>query len=261
MGAVWGLDLPHSWQSVLLALADHADHTGGSVFPSTGLIAWKTGYSRRQVQRIIDALERVGLLVRVADARAHRATEFEIHLDAAAAKTPYVPEKRSDRMSPHTGRRDVTPQTRQDVTPTAGRMSPLEVTSEHARGDIAVSPKPPVEPSVEPSSPPPPAPRGSRQRDRERYEEKLDGWINEHFPGLLHDATPTFARSAVSQAARAGCGDPDCVRRHLAQHFEHFGITAITTTDPHVAIDQLADLPDALREREWGRLEKELAAR
>ena len=67
MGGVWELDLDHRQKFVLLALADHADHNGGSVRPSVALIAWKTGYSKRQVQRIIRDLEEAGILVRTSD--------------------------------------------------------------------------------------------------------------------------------------------------------------------------------------------------
>lgn len=52
-GMVWELDLPHAQQFVLLAMADHADQEGAKIFPSVADIAWKTGYSDRQVRRII----------------------------------------------------------------------------------------------------------------------------------------------------------------------------------------------------------------
>ena len=57
MGQVWNLDLPQNEQSVLLALADHADHNGGNVFPSNGLVAWKIGVSEDTVRRAKKKLE------------------------------------------------------------------------------------------------------------------------------------------------------------------------------------------------------------
>jgi len=63
MGAVWELALSRPKQVVLLAMADHADHEGRNVRPSVPLVAWKTGYSERQVQRIIGQLISDGLLV------------------------------------------------------------------------------------------------------------------------------------------------------------------------------------------------------
>lgn len=62
-GRVWGLNLPHSEVWVLMALADHADHDGGSIHPGIGLVAWKTGYSDRQVRRIMKSLVAKGILV------------------------------------------------------------------------------------------------------------------------------------------------------------------------------------------------------
>lgn len=61
-GIVWELDLPQPKKIVLLAMADHADQDGNDIYPSIGLIAWKTGYSPRHVQRIINQLEKENLL-------------------------------------------------------------------------------------------------------------------------------------------------------------------------------------------------------
>lgn len=88
MGRVWDLDLARPQQTVLLALADHADHEGGNVFPSVALVAWKTGYSYRQVQRILRTLEDDELIVCVVDPGDHRPAEFVIELDGAPLKVP-----------------------------------------------------------------------------------------------------------------------------------------------------------------------------
>jgi hypothetical protein len=63
MGQVWDLDLPHAQAWVLMALADHADHEGANAFPGQDLLAYKTGYSPRQVRRILDALEKKNIIV------------------------------------------------------------------------------------------------------------------------------------------------------------------------------------------------------
>jgi len=63
MGMVFDLDLPVGEKLVMLAYADHADHQGGSIFPSTALICKKTGYSESQVRRIVKSLEQKKLLV------------------------------------------------------------------------------------------------------------------------------------------------------------------------------------------------------
>lgn len=63
VGAVWELDLPQSEAWVLMALADHAHHDGTGIYAGQELLAWKTNYSVRQVRRILDALEKRGLIV------------------------------------------------------------------------------------------------------------------------------------------------------------------------------------------------------
>ena len=63
MGLVWDLELPQSEKFVLLAYADHADHNGDNMFPSVALVAKKTGYSERSVQRTTRSLEEKGFLV------------------------------------------------------------------------------------------------------------------------------------------------------------------------------------------------------
>ncbi len=63
VGQVWDLALPQSLAWVLMAMADHADHTGDNVFPGEELLAWKTGYSVRQVRRILLKLEELGIAI------------------------------------------------------------------------------------------------------------------------------------------------------------------------------------------------------
>ena len=108
MGQVWDLDLTHAQQTVLLAMADHADHDGAGVYPSLGLLAWKTSYSRRQVQRIIheaiargdkgDGLVAKGILVSVGGGGDHRPNEWQIVVEGASAKEPWddVKEREQD---------------------------------------------------------------------------------------------------------------------------------------------------------------------
>lgn len=130
MARVWELDLPHSERLVLLALADHADHVGDNIYPSIGLIAWKTGYSSRQVQRIIKSLVDMEILC-VVDQPEGRTTVYRMDLTAGTIKEPYLRQNVTpDKTSPLTKR---PPKPRQNVTPTP---------------DIAMSPKPSVKPSV-----------------------------------------------------------------------------------------------------------------
>lgn len=65
MGQVWDLDLPHGELWVLMAICDHADHDGNGAHPGLDLLEYKTGYSRRQIQRIITALEIKQIIIQV----------------------------------------------------------------------------------------------------------------------------------------------------------------------------------------------------
>ena len=79
----WELDLSSNIKFILLELADHADPDGRHVFPSKGFIARRTGYSVRQIQRILHELEGLGLIEPVAYRKGGRgmATEYDLHLD------------------------------------------------------------------------------------------------------------------------------------------------------------------------------------
>jgi hypothetical protein len=79
----WELDLSSNIKFILLELADHADPDGRHVFPSKGFIASRTGYSVRQIQRILHELEELGLIEPVAYRKGGRgmATEYDLHLD------------------------------------------------------------------------------------------------------------------------------------------------------------------------------------
>ena len=94
-GLVWELDLTHSQQSVLLAMADHAHHDGSKVFPSVALISWKTGYSDRQVRRVTSELRGLKILVLVKESNRYRPREYKIDISAGKKKEPF----RADKVS------------------------------------------------------------------------------------------------------------------------------------------------------------------
>jgi hypothetical protein len=79
----WELDLSSNIKFILLELADHADPDGRHVFPSQEFIARRTGYSVRQIRRILHELEGLGLIEPVAYRKGGRgmATEYDLHLD------------------------------------------------------------------------------------------------------------------------------------------------------------------------------------
>ncbi len=108
-GMVWEMDLPHAEKWVLLAMADHADHDGGNIYPGMQLIAWKTDYSERHVKRIVASLMRKGIL-QLSDPtkRASRNNPFHINWQACTFRErPRRPRHggpgrdTSGRMSPH----------------------------------------------------------------------------------------------------------------------------------------------------------------
>ena len=161
MTQVWELDLPHNTQSILLALADHADDDG-FCYPSVGRLAWKTGYGVRQVQRTLKELRDQGLAIATGSLAGGRYNTVVYKIDPGAGrrKPAFEPktqrqtlaEIKGDNMTPFSE----TPEIKGDmgdaqrVTFETERVSP-----ESQKGDIAVSPKPPGivrEPSIEPSA-------------------------------------------------------------------------------------------------------------
>lgn len=139
MGQVWELDLPHNKLIVLLAMADHADHEGNNVYPSIGLIAWKTGYSTRTIQRNIEALLEDKILILV-EANPGEVKRYRIDTSAGKQKPPYRSKKKDN--------------PRQNVTPTPDTvMSPPPLTQLcHPTPDTAMSPEPSNKPSNKPSN-------------------------------------------------------------------------------------------------------------
>lgn len=94
MGIVFELDLPHEELWVLLSLADNADHDGGKCFPSTERLAWKIGYSKRQVQRILKRLRDKDIIEAVDYYQPNQPSEYQLHLDQAPRKAPFEPKLR-----------------------------------------------------------------------------------------------------------------------------------------------------------------------
>jgi hypothetical protein len=129
-----------------MALADHADDEGGSIFPGLALVAWKTGYSKRNVQRIINALVEKGILV-LEDENFGRwgTNRYRINWEACPQKAPLSrgrTSRPSDNMSSggsdNVSKRDDNVSKRDDI---------LSVGS-----DIPMSPKPSGKPSSKPTS-------------------------------------------------------------------------------------------------------------
>lgn len=140
---VWDQDLPPNLKIVLLAIADHSNDQGCEAYPSQDTLSHKTGYTVRQVRRIIDQLVEVGLLEVTKACLPGRRGDRQPNLYQINMVTP-VPTRRSTRE---------TNVTQKETWPaTNGR------TSWHQRADIwdthgrtSMSSYPSIEPSIETS--------------------------------------------------------------------------------------------------------------
>lgn len=158
MAQVWERKLSKAEQSVLLAMADHAQDDGSRCYPSVDWIAWKTDYSARQVQRTIKELCARGVLLVVRGYGRGRPVEYRIVLSKTEAKPEYMPKgdtaspqsKKGDIVSGNVQKGDmVSPQT--DVKPSIkGDIGDVKGDIHAIKGDIAMSPEP-LEPLIEPT--------------------------------------------------------------------------------------------------------------
>lgn len=145
MSRVWELDLSNAESYVLLALADHANDDG-YCYPSIARVVWKTGYSRRNVQRIIRKLEGEGV-VEIAEETYRPGTPrtYFLNLDNAPSKPAFSASgKRGDKMAPVEEKGVPSATGRGDNSDKRGDKS-------NATGDTAMAPEPSLEPSFESS--------------------------------------------------------------------------------------------------------------
>lgn len=129
-GIVWESALKQNDKYVLLAYADHADHEGNGIFPSINLIAWKTGYSDRNIKRIKKNLIKKGYLVETG-IRSSGTPVYRIDTEAL----PKLP-SRGDKLSPQ--KQD---EEGDNLSP-CEQNPPIGVTNCPKGGDSIVSPEP-----------------------------------------------------------------------------------------------------------------------
>ena len=162
MAQVWELELPHNTQSIMLALADHADDDG-YCYPSVGRLAWKTGYGRRQVQRTLKELRDTGLAVPTSPVVGgrHNTTVYKLYPAAGKQKPPFQSKAdreilagiKGDNLTPFGDEAEIKGDTQDAERVT---FETQRVTPETLKGDIVMSPESPVtiiEPSIEPLAP------------------------------------------------------------------------------------------------------------
>jgi hypothetical protein len=135
-GIVWDSDLPQNDKYVLLSYADHADHEGKNMFPSAGLTAWKTGYSKRSVQRITKKLVAAGVLVPVGVV-GKGAKKYYLDFEKLPKRPPYSSKDRGDKLSPQNEALEADPEENR-----GDNLSGRGDIAVSGRGDIAMSPKP-----------------------------------------------------------------------------------------------------------------------
>jgi hypothetical protein len=148
MRIVWELDLPRYELIVLLALADHAHSDGTKCFPSVAHLATKTGYSRRQIQRLLRSLEAKRVIVAVAHSKGGKgwATEYRLHLENASRKQALVAKRQrvtSESLSEGVAC-TADPQRAASIQPNGDVPD--------AKGDVNASPQPSWNHHSEPSS-------------------------------------------------------------------------------------------------------------
>lgn len=136
----WQQAITPNLKLVLVALADHAHDDGSGAYPSKALLSAKTGYSERQVQRILGELVGAGVIRALVGATRYRPTEYALCMSdtfmiSRDLSCPPAP-TRGDNMSPLSEDPGETSETsRGDTSGTSG--------------ETLVSPEPSVEPSVE----------------------------------------------------------------------------------------------------------------
>lgn len=131
MGAVWASGLPQNLKSVATALADYADDDGWC-WPSIDRLAQKTGYSRRQTQRILHELEAIGYVVVHEPATARRSPTYRLvreRLPLVERTVQHPPRRDERREFPEPAAVPPTPPNGgEDVNGWGDIVTPLEVT-------------------------------------------------------------------------------------------------------------------------------------
>ncbi len=87
---VWKYRVPFNQAWVLMALADHADDDGTNCYPAVAYVAWKTGYSERQVRRIMKQLRDLHALIILEESRGPgHPVHYQIDMSVLTEKTVY----------------------------------------------------------------------------------------------------------------------------------------------------------------------------
>ncbi len=185
MSQVWERQMSHAQQSVLLALVDHANDDGTRIHPSYGRIAWKTGYSRRQVKRIIADLIKLGAILRLERGGPVKGVNtYQVRLNVLPEKPPFMPTRGGVKMSPH----------QNEVVSNATRGGVKRALG----GDIAMSPESPSESPYKSKS-------ARKTRSVPRSGEEKDKTAEKIRTYLRDLAKTSYGRDAPTIAHLVGC--------------------------------------------------------
>lgn len=100
MSMVFDADLPPGEKLILLAMADHASDEGQGIYPGIERIAWKTGYGRRQVIRVINQLKEKGVLIKLGEHPKYKTVRYKLNIYALPSRESYTQNKRGDILTP-----------------------------------------------------------------------------------------------------------------------------------------------------------------
>lgn len=237
MGMIWDMEIKRDLKFILLAYADHAEHNGEMVYPSIGLIAWKTGYSVRQIQRYTKELVDLKILIPQGDSRLGT-NLYKIDLEKLTARPPYESKKGKPGRPPQNNRGDA------HVTPIINGGDKIEKGGDKMAkgGDIAMSPDSSFKPSFNPSSvenleqKKPRSPDDIREDVKRSYQVGLQSHLGKSdlsnypndildilqtFCDLWHIQPPRFSRKGKTSAAWIESG------RDLLDSCGEFGVAAI----------------------------------
>lgn len=173
--------------ALALALADNADDSGGSIFPSVATLAHKSRQSERTVQRQLRAMEEAGWLQCVEPGGGRRkSSKYRIDPAWIAAPGSFKPNnKKGDILSPFPEPKGC----HDGVT-----ISPPEtVTKSPGNGDTAMSPEPSLLNHHNPPIPPFSMTGSAEPSDGQAEEEKLDRELAQWMLGRLRRLNPKHA--------------------------------------------------------------------
>ena len=154
----------------MIALADHGNDFGEHIHPSIDYLAWKTGYHRRNVQKILRKLEELQLLIPVAYEQGGRglATVYEMHLENGTTKPPFKrrerPKKDGFNATVSDGQKDGDVTTLSEKSAKRVASHTQRVASHTQKGGVGATPTV-IEPSYEPSEEPAPISRSRKNEE------------------------------------------------------------------------------------------------